>query len=42
MTITSEHVGPSIAENLRTILTEESGEVIAVGFDEESTASVFG
>ncbi|WP_049916010.1 transcriptional regulator TbsP [Halococcus morrhuae] len=40
MTITSEHVGPSIAENLRTILTEESGEVIAVGFDEESTGEL--
>jgi hypothetical protein len=40
MTITSEHVGPSVAENLRTILTEESGEVIAVGFDEESTGEL--
>ena len=40
MTITSKQVGPSVAENLRTILTEESGEVIAVGFDEESTGEL--
>jgi hypothetical protein len=37
MTIRSEQVGHSVAENLRTILAEESGEVIVVGFDEEST-----
>ena len=37
MTISSDHVGPSVGENLRTILAEESGEVTAVGFDEEST-----
>jgi hypothetical protein len=37
MTITSEQVGQSVAENLRTILAEESGEIIAVGFDEDAT-----
>jgi hypothetical protein len=37
MTIPSAQVGPSVAENLRTILAEESGEVIVVGFDEDST-----
>jgi hypothetical protein len=33
----SEHVGQSVAENLRTILADTSGEVIAVGFDEDAT-----
>ena len=37
MTITSNRVGTSVGENLRTILVEKSGEVIAVGFDEDST-----
>jgi hypothetical protein len=37
MAIRSTQVGPSVAENLRTILAEASGEVIAVGFDEEAT-----
>jgi hypothetical protein len=37
MAIRSTQVGPSVTENLRTILTEASGEVIAVGFDEEAT-----
>ena len=37
MTITSNHVETSVGENLRTILAEESGEIIAVGFDEDST-----
>ena len=37
MTNTSEHVGSSVGETLRTILAEESGEIIAVGFDEDST-----
>jgi hypothetical protein len=37
MTIRSSQVGPSAAENLRTILAEASGEVIAVGFDEDGT-----
>jgi hypothetical protein len=37
MTIRSAQVGPSVAENLRTILAETSGETIAVGFDEKST-----
>ena len=37
MTITSNHVETSVGENLRTILAEESGEIIAVGFDERST-----
>src|SRR5699024_6681742 len=37
MTISSDHVGPSVGENLRRILAEESGEATAVGFDEEST-----
>jgi predicted transcriptional regulator len=37
MTIPSAQVGPSVAENLRTILAEESGEIIVVGFDEDST-----
>ncbi|GAA0475209.1 DUF5821 family protein (plasmid) [Halococcus dombrowskii] len=40
MTISSDHVGPSVGENLRTILAEESGEVTAVGFDEESTGEL--
>jgi hypothetical protein len=40
MTITSDHVGPSVGENLRTILAEESGEVTAVGFDKESTGEL--
>jgi hypothetical protein len=37
MAIRSTQVGPSVAENLRTILAEASGEVIVVGFDEEAT-----
>ena len=37
MAIRSTQVGPSVTENLRTILTEASGEVIAVGFDEDAT-----
>ena len=37
MTNTAEQVGQSIAENLRTILAEASGQVIAVGLDENST-----
>ena len=37
MTNTSEHVGSSVGETLRTILAEESGEIIAVGFNEDST-----
>ena len=37
MTISSNQVGTSVGENLRTILAEESGEIIAVGFDEDST-----
>ena len=37
MTISSNHVRTSVAENLRTILAEESGPVTAVGFDEDST-----
>jgi hypothetical protein len=36
-TMTSEHVGQSVAENLRTILADASGEVIAVGLDENAT-----
>lgn len=36
-TMTSKHVGQSVAENLRTILADASGEVIAVGLDENST-----
>jgi hypothetical protein len=40
MTISSDHVGPSVGENLRTILAEESGEVTAVGFDEESVGEL--
>ncbi|WP_049996267.1 transcriptional regulator TbsP [Halococcus sediminicola] len=37
MTITSNHVGTSVGENFRTILAEESGEIMAIGFDEDST-----
>ena len=37
MTNTSEHVGSSVGETLRTILAEESGEITAVGFNEDST-----
>ncbi|WP_273837172.1 DUF5821 family protein [Halococcus sp. PRR34] len=40
MTITSNQVGTSVGENLRTILSEESGEVIAVGFDTGSTRAL--
>jgi hypothetical protein len=36
-TMTSEQVGQSVAENLRTILADASGEVIAVGLDENVT-----
>ena len=35
--MTSKHVGQSVAENLRTILADASGEVIAVGLDENAT-----
>ncbi|WP_049998633.1 transcriptional regulator TbsP [Halococcus sediminicola] len=37
MTINSNQMGTSVGENLRTILVEESGEIIAVGFDRDST-----
>lgn len=37
MTTTPDRVGTSVGENLRTILAEESEEVVAVGFDEDST-----
>ena len=37
MTIKSNQVRTSVGENLRTILAEESGEIVAVGFDEDST-----
>ena len=37
MTISSNHVGTSVGETLRTILAEESDPVTAVGFDEGST-----
>lgn len=37
MTIRSAQVGPSVAENLQTILAEASGEVTVVGFDEDAT-----
>ncbi len=37
MTIDSNQVGTSVDENLRAILAEESGEIIAVGFDGDST-----
>jgi predicted transcriptional regulator len=37
MAIRSTQMGPSVAENLRTILAEASGEVIVVGFDEDAT-----
>lgn len=40
MTIRSEQVEQSVAENLRTILAEASGTVIAVGFDEDSTGEL--
>ena len=33
-------MGASVAENLRMILAEESGDVIAVGFDEDSTGKL--
>jgi hypothetical protein len=36
-TMTSEQVGHSVAENLRMILADASGEVIAVGLDENTT-----
>jgi hypothetical protein len=36
-TMISEQVGHSVAENLRTILADASGEVIAVGLDENAT-----
>lgn len=37
MSITSNQVRTSVDKNLRTILAEESGEIIAVDFDEDST-----
>ena len=40
MTLDSDLVGPSAAENLQTILDEESGDIIAVGFDEELTGKL--
>jgi hypothetical protein len=40
MTISANRVGPSVAENLRTLLAEASGEVIAVGFDEDATGDL--
>ncbi|EMA56263.1 hypothetical protein C451_03344 [Halococcus thailandensis JCM 13552] len=40
--MTSEHVGQSVAENLRTILGDASGEVIAVGLDENATRELVG
>lgn len=40
MTLSSDLVGPSAVENLRTVLDEESGDVIAVRFGEELTAGL--
>ena len=40
MTSRLDQVGASVAENLRMILAEESGDVIAVGFDEDSTGKL--
>jgi hypothetical protein len=40
MTITANRVGPSVTENLRTLLAEASGEIIAVGFDEDATGDL--
>lgn len=37
MSTSSDHVGLSVAENLRTVFAEMNEEVIAVGFDENST-----
>jgi hypothetical protein len=40
VTITTNRVGSSVAENLRTLLAEASGEIIAVGFDEGATGDL--
>ncbi|WP_435079660.1 transcriptional regulator TbsP [Halococcus sp. AFM35] len=40
MTISGSRVGPSVVENLQTILAEASGEIIIVGFDEDATGDL--
>ena len=40
MTLTSHNVETSVVENLRSILDEASGEVLAVNFDEQATSGL--